>query len=134
MEGYASTQCLPPELFARWLDHGYSAASWHSLPKLQQTGSSLSPYPVWFNREIGVSMSVDYYMACGKCMQCIHVAQDGLGGWTFYSGEPDCMQELGEFLGEHSGCYSVLFLPEYRVEDMEERMWRPSHQQQESKP
>lgn len=71
-------------------------------------------------------MSVDYYMACGKCMQCIHVAQDGLSGFTFYSGEPDCMQQLGEWLGEHVLCSAILFLPEHQVEDMDERMWKPT--------
>lgn len=72
-------------------------------------------------------MSVDYYLACNKCNECVHVAQDGLGGWTFYSGEPDCMAELGTWLGEQvlRGCRPVL-LPEYEVEDMAERIWKPS--------
>lgn len=69
-------------------------------------------------------MSVDYYFACGKCMQCIHVAQDGLSGFSFYSGEPNCMQELGKFIGEHALCSSVLLLTEHQVEEMDEREWR----------
>jgi hypothetical protein len=73
-------------------------------------------------------MSVDYYLACGKCMECIQVAQDGLGGFTFYSGEPSCMQELGEFLGEHALCGNVRFLTEHEVEDMDEREWRARHE------
>ena len=70
-------------------------------------------------------MSVDFYFACGKCNQCIHVAQDGLSGFSFYSRVPNCMHELGEFLHEHSLCNSILFLPEHQVEDMDEREWRP---------
>lgn len=78
-------------------------------------------------------MSVDYYFACEKCRQCIHVAQDGFGGWTFYRGEPDCMKHLGEFLGEHSLCGDranhVLLLPEQYVEDFDEREWRTARQE-----
>jgi hypothetical protein len=72
-------------------------------------------------------VSSDYYFACGKHMECIHVAQDGLGGFSFYSGEPNCMEELGQWLDEHLHCNSILFLPEHRVEDMVERCWRPRH-------
>lgn len=46
-------------------------------------------------------MSVDYYMICDGCKKAIHVAQDGLSGFTFYSGEPDCMKKLAAFLDEH---------------------------------
>lgn len=72
-------------------------------------------------------MSVDYYFACGKCKQCVQIAQDGLSGFTFYSGEPNCMQELGKFLREHALCSNILFLTEYQVEDMDEREWRAKH-------
>lgn len=47
-------------------------------------------------------MSVEYYLVCHQCRQRIHVAQDGLSGWTFYRGEPDCMQKLGAWMEEHS--------------------------------
>lgn len=68
-------------------------------------------------------MSVDHYMACMHCRECIHIAQDGLSGFTFYSGEPDCMQQLGEFLSEHSLCGDVHMLTESAVEDFTERKW-----------
>lgn len=61
-------------------------------------------------------MSVDYYMACGKCMKALHVAQDGLGGFTFYSGQPDTMNLLGGFLRDHSLCSSIMFLPDAAIE------------------
>lgn len=69
-------------------------------------------------------MSVDYYFACGKHMECIHVAHEGLSGFAFYRDEPDCMEKLGAFLEEHTLCSSILYLPEYHVDDMKEREWR----------
>jgi hypothetical protein len=63
-------------------------------------------------------MSVDYYLACDKCKQAIHVAQDGMGGFTFYSGEPDCLYHLGRFLEEHTLCGGkVTLLNEHHVID-----------------
>jgi hypothetical protein len=61
-------------------------------------------------------VSVDYYMGCGKCMKALHVAQNGLGGFTFYSGQPDTMKLLGEFLADHALCQSVMLLPEYVID------------------
>jgi hypothetical protein len=49
-------------------------------------------------------MSVDFYFACDACKAAIHVAQDGLSGFTFYSGEPECMKALGVFLRAHRLC------------------------------
>src|SRR5688572_15319473 len=49
-------------------------------------------------------MSTDMYLACDKHKSCIHVAQTGLSGFTFYSGEPDCMSALGKWLREHYLC------------------------------
>jgi hypothetical protein len=49
-------------------------------------------------------MSVDYYMACEKCRESIHVAQDGMSGFSFYSGEPECMKALQHFLSVHTVC------------------------------
>jgi hypothetical protein len=72
-------------------------------------------------------MSVDWYMGCEDCRECIHIAQDGLSGWTFYSGEPDCMRQLGKFLGEHSLCGGVHMLSEQIVEEWTEREWRATH-------
>lgn len=71
-------------------------------------------------------MSVDYYMACGKCMKALHVAQDGLGGFTFYSEQPDTMKLLGEFLEAHSLCNSIMFLPEGIVDSADYEV-RDSH-------
>lgn len=70
-------------------------------------------------------MSVDYYFACLACGSCIHVAQDGLSGWAFYSAEADCMKQLGQWLGRHSlSPCSVTLLPEHLVEDYEQFEWR----------
>jgi len=69
-------------------------------------------------------MSVDYYFACKKCNECTHVAQDGLSGFTFYSGEPDCMEKLGHFLRDHSLCGEVHMVTEFEgTDDMEKREW-----------
>lgn len=59
-------------------------------------------------------MSVDYYMACQQCGKALHVAQDGLSGFTFYSGQPDTMKLLGEFLRDHRLCGtgSIQLIPE----------------------
>lgn len=48
-------------------------------------------------------MSVEYYLACHKCQQVLHVAQTGMSGFTFYRGEPDCMKQLGVFIEDHEG-------------------------------
>ena len=47
-------------------------------------------------------MSYDFYLVCHECRQRIHLAQDGLSGWTFYSGETDCMAKFSEFLDKHA--------------------------------
>lgn len=71
-------------------------------------------------------MSCDWYMACTTCRKAVHVAQDGGGGFTFYSGEPACMKALGTFLGAHSLCNgNIQFLPEQNViDDFESVEWR----------
>lgn len=43
-------------------------------------------------------MSTDYYLVSHTAKKVIHVAQDGLSGWTFYYGEPECMKALSRFL------------------------------------
>lgn len=80
-------------------------------------------------------MSTDYYIACTNCRECIHVAQDGLSGFTFYSGEPQCMRALGEFLAGHNlrPEHEITLLSEHRLDDddedrpYEEMEWTPSH-------
>ena len=65
-----------------------------------------------------VRMSTDYYMACEVCQECYHVAQDGMSGFSFYSGEPRCMKGIGQFLAKHVLCGKpVLLLSEHRAED-----------------
>lgn len=67
-------------------------------------------------------MSVDYYMACDKCCESIHVAQDGMSGFTFYSGEPECMKALNHFLSVHTICGGrVSLVNEHEEEDGEYR-------------
>ncbi len=72
-------------------------------------------------------MSTDHYFACTTCGTCIHVAQDGLSGFTFYSGEPGCMAELGRWLEKHSlSPCAIAWMSEHEVEDFEEVDW-PAH-------
>lgn len=47
-------------------------------------------------------MSVDFYLVCHDCRKRIHIAQDGLSGWTFYSGERNCMKQLSAWFAEHT--------------------------------
>lgn len=68
-------------------------------------------------------MSVNYYVACKKCQKCYHVGQDGLSGFSFYSGEPRCMKGLWPFLSDHVLCGILIICSEYRVEEYEEVPW-----------
>lgn len=76
-------------------------------------------------------MSTDYYLVCGQCDCSIHVAQDGYSGWTFYSGEPDCMRELSDFLQNHKGCAGLDVMSEHKIDDLpkplNESEWTPKH-------
>jgi hypothetical protein len=47
-------------------------------------------------------MSTEYYLACRDCQRKIHIAQDGMSGFTFYSGEPKCMHLLRDWLEHHT--------------------------------
>ena len=72
-------------------------------------------------------MSVDYYMVCHECKQAIHVAQDGMSGWAFYRGHPDCMKKLGDFLEAHKFHPDKIALaPEQYFEDYKEVDWDAS--------
>ena len=67
-------------------------------------------------------MSVDYYLACTGCRESIHVAQDGMSGFSFYSGEPKCMKALNLFLSIHTVCNTggkIVWIDEHREEDGE---------------
>lgn len=63
-------------------------------------------------------MSVDYYMGCAHCYEALHIAQDGLSGFTFYSGQLDTMKLLGHFFECHSTCplVGVRLMTEHQVE------------------
>ena len=80
-------------------------------------------------------MSVDYYMACEACKECYWVGQDGLSGFTFYSGEPRCMKGLPDFLEEHVLCggEGPRLMPEQHVEDFKQIDW-PSNEPQSPRP
>jgi hypothetical protein len=76
-------------------------------------------------------MSIDFYLVCHDCKKRISIAQDGLGGWTFYSGEADCMAKLGRWLGEHaliegSAAHRLALVTEHdeRAQDYCEIEWR----------
>lgn len=59
-------------------------------------------------------MSVDYYLLCSKCNNGIDIASDGLSGFKFYSGEPDCMEKTKAFLETHVLCGGVIkIVPEH---------------------
>lgn len=67
-------------------------------------------------------MAVDLYMACVKCKKALHVAQDGLGGFTFYWGQEDTMRLLRDFLRDHYLCEmpdgnGVRFIPDHLTDD-----------------
>jgi len=47
-------------------------------------------------------MSINYYLVCHDCRKRIHIAQDGLAGWSFYRNSTDCMSKLGAWLDEHA--------------------------------
>lgn len=75
-------------------------------------------------------MSTCYYLACETCKECYWIGQDGLSGFTFYSGEPLCLEGLTPFMEKHVLCepMSLKVLSEHRVEDFKEVEW-PREQQ-----
>lgn len=73
-------------------------------------------------------MSTNYYMACEKCQECYWVAQDGMSGFAFYSGEPRCMAGMNDFLSKHVLCggTGLRLMSEHRVEDFKDVDWPPT--------
>lgn len=72
-------------------------------------------------------MSTDYYLLCPKCNKGLHVAQNGPSGFSFYSGEPDCMKAIKPFLAEHVLCGDyVRLVPEYYNYEFEDVEWSES--------
>lgn len=73
-------------------------------------------------------MSVDYYIGCAHCKKALHVAQDGMSGFTFYRGQEDTMKLLGALLSDHTGCGMVMLLSESDI-DEDDDPWevRDSH-------
>lgn len=43
-------------------------------------------------------MSTDFYLVDDSTKEMINIAQDGLGGFSFYAGEELCMTKLHELL------------------------------------
>jgi hypothetical protein len=72
-------------------------------------------------------MSTDYYMVCTNCKEAIHIAQDGMSGFTFYSGEKNCMKEYKVFIKNHIG-HSLTVLSENKIDhdDYKEIEWENS--------
>lgn len=72
-------------------------------------------------------MSTNYYLLCQKCTMGVHIAQDGLSGFTFYYGEPNCMRALKDFLSEHSICGGEVVLKNehfiHELENCKEYSW-----------
>lgn len=46
-------------------------------------------------------MSTSFFLVCHETKKAIHIASDGFSGWSFYSGEPECMNALRDFMEEH---------------------------------
>lgn len=46
-------------------------------------------------------MSKCYYLTCTECAAEVWIAQENTAGFTFYSGEPETMRALAEFLSAH---------------------------------
>jgi hypothetical protein len=59
-------------------------------------------------------MSTDFYLVSEA--EAIWVAQDGMSGFTFYRGEPKCMEALDGFLERNQG-KTIRFLPAHEVDD-----------------
>jgi len=74
-------------------------------------------------------MSTDYYFACHDCKKAIHVAQIGMSGFSFYSGEKDCMDKLRAFMEAHvmSECngksFAIVSEQSYEADFYEEIDW-----------
>ena len=70
-------------------------------------------------------MSVCYYLVCHDCKKSLWVAQDGLSGFSFYSGEPQTMKALRDFLADHALLqdHKLQFIGENRMEELEDQ-WR----------
>jgi hypothetical protein len=64
-------------------------------------------------------MSTLYYMTCHQCKKSIWVAQDGLSGFSFYSGEPACMRAYKDFLLDHQR-HPLELVPEQDHDYLEE--------------
>ncbi len=47
-------------------------------------------------------MSVEFFLVCHDCKTKIHIGQDGLSGFTYYSGEAGCQASLKEFFADHA--------------------------------
>ena len=67
-------------------------------------------------------MGVDLYVGCLKCQTALHVAQDGLSGFTFCSGQPDTMDLLKLFLAQHYLCdwpdgNPIRFMQDHQTDD-----------------
>lgn len=46
-------------------------------------------------------MSTDFYFVCDKCKEGIQIAQQSIGGFSFYSGCLECMEQFRLFLESH---------------------------------
>jgi hypothetical protein len=64
-------------------------------------------------------MSTDYHLACKNCKVAVWCAQDGLGGFSFYSEEPRCMKAVAALLDpvQGHGGHQIAFLPEHVIDD-----------------
>lgn len=69
-------------------------------------------------------MSVCIYLACKPCRKCVWIGQDGLSGFTFYRGHPECLIGVGTFMREHITCDGNMeVMTEHAAEDFENVEW-----------
>ena len=61
-------------------------------------------------------MSQCYHIACIDCRETLWIAQAGIGGKSFYSGEARTMVLLKEFLFRHEG-HHLVFRPDEHFDD-----------------
>jgi len=63
-------------------------------------------------------MSTDYNIACKDCKKSLWIAQGSIWDHTLYTGEPETMQKLKDFLFDHI-CHELAFEGSQYHEDFE---------------
>lgn len=79
-------------------------------------------------------MSTDIYLVCDDSKEYIHIAQLGMSGFSFYSGEKDCMRALKDWLegymfseGWHDKRLRISTEHYDDLDGYKEIVWTPNH-------